>query len=261
MTSSLCTCYPLCHYISCAPTSNNCTLYWIITNTSTTDSTWPSCTATRGGGWHNHKQRAQKNFDKLDVLVLRYAWWQTGKRYWRCSSNWWLWPTLTNPMLTLPVTHCKRHFSLFADRLHLLALVLHSSFLAKCLISLPILVCHRATTIIQNLHNNSTWASPPITASTGHVSSYMLFDWSFCVRSRWCCIWSLLLQGLLLAIIEHRNQCYIFAYFSQTPISISKLTVSMESHWTDVSNCILSVQKYCQLSMHESNTFLLKICH
>jgi len=38
------------------------------------------------------------------------------------------------------------------------------------------------------------------------------------------------------------NHFYIFA----TPTLISKLTISSQSQWTDISN----IQKYCQLSTH-----------
>jgi len=52
-------------------------------------------------------------------------------------------------------------------------------------------------------------------------------------------------------MISAWNDCYIFAYFSQTPTSISNLTISLEGQWIDISNDVLS----------ELNTFLfLKIC-
>jgi len=48
-----------------------------------------------------------------------------------------------------------------------------------------------------------------------------------------------------------------FCIFSPTPIMILNLTKSSESQWKDVSNDILSIQKYCQLFRQASNTLLL----
>jgi len=47
-----------------------------------------------------------------------------------------------------------------------------------------------------------------------------------------------------------------FCKFHANPTSISNLTVSSESQWNMDYNDILSVHKYCQLFMYESNTFL-----
>ena len=54
------------------------------------------------------------------------------------------------------------------------------------------------------------------------------------------------------------NGVNIFVHFSSTPISILNLTMSPESQESDVSNDILTEQKYSQLFTHESNIFLLK---
>jgi len=45
------------------------------------------------------------------------------------------------------------------------------------------------------------------------------------------------------------------------PNTILNLTVSLESQWNVDCNDILSMWKCCQLFMHDSNTFLLKIRH
>jgi len=52
------------------------------------------------------------------------------------------------------------------------------------------------------------------------------------------------------------EMCYIFANISQTPTLILNLTIPSESQWNVDSNDILSIHKYCQFFMYESNTFL-----
>jgi len=54
------------------------------------------------------------------------------------------------------------------------------------------------------------------------------------------------------------NGVDIFVHFFTTPIPILNLNMSSESHENEVSNDILSEQKYSQLFTHESNIFLLK---
>jgi len=54
------------------------------------------------------------------------------------------------------------------------------------------------------------------------------------------------------------HDCYISAYFLQTPLSTSNLTIYTESQWTVDSNNILSVRKYSHVFTHESNTFLFQ---
>jgi len=69
-------------------------------------------------------------------------------------------------------------------------------------------------------------------------------------------------KRLLLGVAAWHDFCVKwvlhFCKFLANPTSISNLTISSERQWTYVPNDILSVWKYCQLSMHESKTFLLK---
>jgi len=53
------------------------------------------------------------------------------------------------------------------------------------------------------------------------------------------------------------NYRYIFCKFLVNPTSILKLTISSESQWTDISNNIVSVWKYCPLftRVKYKNTF------
>jgi len=104
-------------------------------------------------------------------------------------------------------------------------------------------------------------------------------DWNFkfhlCPASRYCVFWWRTLNinvGLLAVAMPsplhtvhspaERPFCVCqllnFANCSQTPASTSNLSTSSESQWNIDSNGVLSVRKYYQLFLHESNTFLLQ---
>jgi len=85
---------------------------------------------------------------------------------------------------------------------------------------------------------------------SGENTSFRLLHYNPASRN------SLLLQATK---PKHRtDMVYIFVHFSSNPFSVLNLTMSPESQESDVSNDILSEQKYSQLFMHESNIFLLK---
>jgi len=114
--------------------------------------------------------------------------------------------------------------------------------LRECISPLSYIVCVQTETL------NFTFARKAILRI--YIFAWLLSLWQH----------NIIISPCLTACQNIRNGVTFFVHFFSTATSILNLTISSESQWNIDSNDILSVQKYSQLFMHESNTFLVKIC-